>query len=224
MSEIPDTINGKIQYFEQHIPLWAADPVAIGLTAQQMMDITSLTGAARVAYNAAQAARQESKGATVTQNAAVASMMTLGTALIATIKAYADANGNDLAVYTSAGISPGGTPTPLPAPVPATDVSAMLLNSGEIRLSWRGTVANGTFYTVHRRIGNGAGDGFELIGSAAAKAFVDTTIPAGTSEASYYLVTHRDELTSDNSEPITVRFGVTGGVIPPSEGGLSLAA
>ncbi len=46
---------------------------------------------------------------------------------------------------------------------------------------------------------------------------VDTTISAGTSEATYYLVTHRDELSSDDSEPITVRFGVSGGVVPPAE-------
>lgn len=217
MSEIPDTINGKIQYFEQHIPLWSADPAAIGLSAQQIIDITSLTGAARVAYNDAQAARQASKSATVTQTAAVASMMTLGTALVATIRAYADASGDNPEVYAAAGIAPPAPPSPLSPPVPATDVAASLLNSGEVRLSWTGTVANGTFYTVHRRLG--AGQPFELIGSAAAKSFVDTTIAAGTAEATYFLRTHRDELVSDDSEPITVRFGVAGAAGVETGGG-----
>jgi hypothetical protein len=36
--------------------------------------------------------------------------------------------------------------------------------------------------------------------------------------------TGRIELTSGSAEPITVRSGVCGGIVPPAAGGLSLAA
>jgi hypothetical protein len=90
-----------------------------------------------------------------------------------------------------------------------------------MRLSWRGTIAHGTYYTVHRRLG--AGQPFEMLGSPAAREFVDETLPAGTAEATYFVRTLRDGQASDDSEPITVRLG-TPGAQQGGEGGLSLAA
>lgn len=92
------------------------------------------------------------------------------------------------------------------------------------------TTANGTFYAVSRRLGEG--QPFALLGSVSARSFVDTTIPAATAEATYTLRTHRDTESSDESEPITVRFGVTGSTATITggenagggSGGLGLAA
>jgi len=152
-------------------------------------------------------------------------MMEFGTAVISTIKAFADISGDDQSVYAAAEIDPDGAPAPLAPPVPATNVRADLLNTGEIKLAWKGTVANGTFYAVWRRLDSETE--YETLGSVSAKSFVDTTIPLGTPEANYYLVTHRDELSSDSTEPITVRFGVTGAAAPTEtsgDAGLGLAA
>ena len=225
MAEVPNTVLGKIEFFEQHIPVWSADPTAIGLTAQQIIDLTGLTGAARVAYNDAQSVRQTAKAATLTQNNAVADMMAFGTAAIATIKAFADISGDDQSVYAAAEITPDGSPSPLPPPVPATELAAELLNTGQIKLSWKGTVAHGTFYAVWRRLGEG--QPYETLGSVSAKSFTDTTIPVATPEATYYLITHRDELSSEATEPITVRFGYaeqSNNGTSSESGGLSLAA
>lgn len=41
-----------------------------------------------------------------------------------------------------------------------------------------------------------------------ARAVLCETVPASSAEALYFLKTIRDELTSDDSEPITVRLGV----------------
>lgn len=213
MAELPNDILGKLEYFEQHIPVWAADPAAIGLTAQQVIDITSFTGAMRTAYNNAQAARAQSKSTTVLQREALGSMLGLGTALIATIKAFADASGNGPAVYAAAQIDPGNAPTPNDPPVVATDFVTSLANSGAIELTWKGTTANGTYYTIHRKL-----DGeteFALIGNASERDFTDNTIPAGTPKATYFLITHRDALDSGQSEHVTVNLGVDG-----SAGGL----
>lgn len=58
--------------------------------------------------------------------------------------------------------------------------------------------------------------------------FFEQHIPVATPEATYYLITHRDELSSEATEPITVRFGFadqTGNSETTDDsGGLSLAA
>ncbi|MFG0259179.1 MAG: hypothetical protein ACF8LK_02410, partial [Phycisphaerales bacterium JB041] len=55
---------------------------------------------------------------------------------------------------------------------------------------------------------NATSRAFELLGSVSAKSFIDTTIPAATAEATYFLRTHRDAHTSDACAPIVVRLGV----------------
>jgi len=211
MAELPNDILGKLEYFEQHIPVWASDPAAIGLTAQQVIDITSFTGAMRVSYNNAQAARAESKSKTVLQRDALGSMVGLGTALIATIKAFADASGAGPAVYAAAQIDPANTASPIDPPVVATEFITSLHNSGAIEINWKGTVANGTYYTIHRKLDSETN--FSLIGNASDRYFKDSTIPAGTPRATYYLITHRDALNSGQSEHITVNLGVVGGTV-----------
>ncbi|MDQ7014530.1 MAG: hypothetical protein Q9O74_11630 [Planctomycetota bacterium] len=218
MAELPNDILGKLEYFEQHIPIWAADPAAIGLTAAQIADITSLTGAMRISYNNAQAARADSKSKTVLQREALGSMLGLGTALIATIKAFADASGNGPAVFAAAQIDPANTPAPTDPPVVATDFITSLKNSGAIEIAWKGTTANGTYYTIHRKLDTETD--FSLIGNASDREFTDATIPAGTPRATYYLITHRDNQNSGQSEHVTVNLGVGGGIGSGSGGGL----
>ncbi len=229
MAELPETILGQLEYFEQHIPVWAADPAAIGLDAQQIMDITTLTGTMRLAYNDAQAARAESKSMTVLQREALGSMLGLGTALIATIKAFADSTGNSPAVYAAAQIDPSNVPAPIAPPAVATGFVTTLANSGAIELSWKGTTANGTYYTVWRKLNTESN--FSIIGNASGRTFTDATIPGGTPSAIYYLITHRDTLSSGESEHVSVMLGVGSGSINTggessgeSSGSLGLAA
>ncbi len=84
-------------------------------------------------------------------------------------------------------------------------MSATLLATDGLKLTWKGTVAHGTVYTIYRRIGSSE---FSPIGTSTTKSFTDSTIPAGTPEVDYAAVTQRDGLESDMSEPIVVRFGV----------------
>ncbi len=225
MSDIPDTVLGKIEFFEQHIPVWAADPVSIGLDLAAIAEISTRTGAARIAYNESQAARSASRARTVIQTDTIEGMMEFGTAVISTIKAFADISGDDQSVYAAAELSPDDPRAPLAPPVPATDLNADLLNTGAIKLTWKGTVSHGTFYAVWRRLDSETA--YKTLGSVSAKAFTDTSLPVGTPEANYYLVTHRDELSSDATEPITVRFGSinqTGTNETSGESGLNIAA
>lgn len=203
----PSDIDGQIQFFQQRLTAWAADPAAIGLTADQVADLQSFVNQAGSSRSTALDARQVSKNATATQNVDVRGMMNQGTAMIQTIRAFADLSGNPDAVFTTAELdAPKTGNTPLPPPVPATSMQASLQATGAIKLTWKGTVANGTVYTIYRRIGEGQ---FSPIGTSTTKSFTDSTVPAGTAEVDYSAVTQRDGFESDMSEPIIVRFGVS---------------
>jgi len=220
----PNDIDGQIQFFQQRLTAWATSPATIGLTADQVADLQTFVNLAGSSRSAAINARQASKNATATQNANVSAMMNQGTAMIQTIRAFADLSGDPDSVFTTAELdAPSAKGTPRPAPVPATDMSAELLNTGAIRLTWKGTVAFGTVYTIYRRIGEGS---FAPIGTSTTKSFTDGTVPAGTAEVDYAAVTQRDGQASDMSEPIIVRFGVAASTASQSSatGGLGLAA
>ena len=204
----PSTIIGKIEFFENRIAAWAADPAAIGLTPAQIGDLQTLVSQARTRYTNAQNIRQESKDATTLQNAAVRDMVDQGTSMIALIRAHAELAADPETVFTSANLDmPSDNAAPLPAPVAATDLRTNLLNTGAVKISWKGTVANGTVYSVWRRIGEN--NPYIQIGTATGRSFVDETIPVGTAEASYYTIAHRDALSSPVSESVGIRFGVT---------------
>ncbi|VAX42284.1 hypothetical protein MNBD_PLANCTO03-1961, partial [hydrothermal vent metagenome] len=110
-------------------------------------------------------------------------------------------------VFAAANISPYNTAGPLAPPMPATNLQASLLNTGGIKLTWNGTVANGTVYSVWRRTNNDTS--FAQIATSGQRFYEDQTVPAGSTEVVYFLQTIRDDLVSDDSEPITVRIGVT---------------
>ena len=111
---IPGTILAKIEFFEQRLPDWAADPAAIGLTAPQVADLITRASAARAAYNAAQTIRQQPRNATAVQNDAINDMASFGSELIATIRAFADLQPDPGTIFQSAEINP-----PAPAGSPA---------------------------------------------------------------------------------------------------------
>ena len=222
---IPNDLLGKIEFFEQRIADWAANVDQIGLTAQQANDLVGRVAAARAAYIAAQQIRQQARNATETQRIAVNEMARFGSDLISTIRSFADLQADPNAVYVAAEINPP-TPagTPLPPPVPATDVVANLQQSGAVLVSWKGTVANGTFYDVYRQLAGQAG--FTLIGSRATRSFEDATVPAGTTQVSYYTVARRDAFTSAESQQAVLRFGMPNlqSSLPGENGRLGLAA
>ena len=217
----PNTIDGRIQFFQQRLAAWAADPAAIGLTAEQIGDLqTKLTLAAN-ARSTALTARQQARSATSIQNASLADLMDQGTAMIAAIRAFAELSGNPDSIFETAELDAPkiGAGSPLPPPIPATDLRTNLNNLGQVELAWKGTTANGTYYDIYRELN--ASGGFSLIGSISAKRFTDATVPAGTMRASYYLVTRRDDLPGAPGEPVTMLFGVDEN---QQGGGLSLAA
>ncbi|MDQ7014508.1 MAG: hypothetical protein Q9O74_11520, partial [Planctomycetota bacterium] len=153
MRTIPRTIEKRIEFFEQHIDQWTANAAALGLSPEALEQLGTRLVAARSAADTARTLRRQAQNATTTQSAALDSLMELGSAVVATIRAKAKLNGNDPAVYATARISPAKTPGPLAPPAIATDLTTTLRNTGAIELAWEGTIANGTVYTIWRKIG-----------------------------------------------------------------------
>lgn len=203
MPVIPEKTNDAIIFFEGRIAAWTLNAAAIGLTVGDVGGISPQITGARTAFTAAEAARQASKNATVTLDNNMATLRSTGAALVAKIKAYAEATGNPN-VYVLASIPPPAEPTPAPAPTPPATVSGSVNNDGNVVIRWKATKQNGTFFSVHRML---PGGGWTAIGSVAAKSFTDEGLPAGAAWAQYQVKSHRGTEVSEGSEPIVVLFG-----------------
>ena len=185
MSLLPSSPkDAPITWLETRIQAWTDNAAAIGLSTEQAAQMGTLISAARGSYQNAQQQRQIAKDATRTQDEAIADMRQLATALIATIKAFADAN-DDENVYNLAQFDPPAPPTPSADPVPPTDIELSLRPQGIIDIRWKGSVAQGTTYEVQRQIG-GQGD-WTSSGTVPARSLSDAGVPAGSAQVGYRL-------------------------------------
>ncbi len=217
---LPRTRLQKIEWFEQRLDGWLADPAAIGLTPAQVTQLAADVAAARQAYDRAQQTRNEAQSATVGFHAASAAMEGGGRDLITTIKAFAEAS-NDPGVYVQADVPPPNTPTPTPTGPPdtPTHVTGTINSDGAVELSWQGSLRHRTFFEILRRLEGEAS--WTVLDSVGAKRYLDETVPLGTTAAQYRVRAKRGNHTSPANDPITVRLGVE-----PQTGntGLNLAA
>lgn len=233
MSVLPEDRLAQIQFCEAHNPVWAANAVAIGLTAAQVTALTTQTTAARAKYNAAQAAREASKGATTDFYNVTRTMVNTVRDLILLIKTTAETK-NDPGIYAIAQIPPPAAPTPATAPGEAQNIIVTLNPGGSLSLSWEASDASassGAFFSVSRRLGGAGQTGFTVIGGAPGAttqqrrpSFTDATLPLGTQTATYIIRGQRGTLLGQASEAVTVQFGVGGGTLTVTGGELALAA
>jgi len=203
MATVPSTIADKLAFFEQHLPVWAKDPVGIGLTAIQLASLANMVADARAAFDAAQDARAISRAATVSQSNAMSVMGEFGSDLVTTIRAFAETS-NDPEVYAVAQIPPPAPPTPAGPPEQPTNLTASLTPGGALKISWKGSVASSAYFSVYRRA---AGEtAFTLLDSTDTKFYEDTSIPAGVNNVTYYIQARRDEFRVDSGW-FQVNFG-----------------
>lgn len=207
MTVVPDRDLDAVQFFESHVPVWAATPAAVGLTAAQVAALDTATKAARNAYTAQQNARNAAKAATTAYHNNVGTMREIGGDLIKTIKAFA-ATSNNPGVYAAAQIPMPAQPGPLPPPGQPDDFDVRLTGSGGLSLNWKAANAapsTGAYFTVRRRLGSQGP--FVFIGGTGGKTFVDDSIPAGTSFVTYLVQGFRGEQPGPESELVSVQFG-----------------
>ncbi len=208
MPVLPRTRLDKIEWFEQRLDPqhgWLADPGAIGLTAQQVADLADRVAAARAAYDAAQQARNASLSATAAFHAITGDMEGDGRDLIATVKAFAETT-DDPGVYARADVPPPAEPTPAGPPAPPTSVTGTITSDGAVRLRWKGTLSHRTFYEIFRRLDGEAT--WTVLDSVGEKAYLDASVPPGTSGVQYRVRAKRGRHTSAANDPIRLRLGV----------------
>ncbi len=227
-STLPTTIVGKIEFFEQHLPVWAADPASIGLDAGLVSDLAVRTAQARTDYEAALAIRNSAKAATETQNSSVSFMYDLGADLVKTIRAFAETTDDD-SVYAAAQIPAPSPPTPTGPPEMPTNVTADVNNFGYVVISWKASRAVGTQFILQRQLQpiDGPPQAWTYAGSSTTNDYTDTTVPTGFAGVSYRVYAQRAGGTSDVSTPTTISFGTgAGGSSSETAGGedLTLAA
>src|SRR5690606_1279264 len=137
MPTVPYSKADAIQFFEDHVAVWVNDPLAIGLSAQAVTDLSGATIAARSALTTASAARESSKAATTALDGAVDTMRSIRGPMINAIRAFAEGAADPSAVYSAAQIPPPASPSPAPPPAAPTDLNATLGGDGSITLVWK---------------------------------------------------------------------------------------
>jgi hypothetical protein len=211
MAVVPNTSNGKIEFFDSKTGAsgpWSLNSVAIGTTAGAVTGLATKVSTAKTKLAAAVSAKEASKNATAEFNAAVRDMAGAGADIIKQIRAKAATDGDG--VYFLAQIPAPATPSPVPPPGKPTDFTVALSEGGGLTLKWKcpnPPGAQGPVYQVSRRTG-ATGD-FALVGATGTRQFVDDTVPAGVASVTYRVVAIRT--TAQGPEALlTVCFGVTG--------------
>lgn len=227
MPVVPDKKNEQIQFAEQHAPVWAVTPTAIGLTAAGVTAIATATTNARKSYDAALAARLASKAATTQADNDIQTMLTLIGDAVKQIRLYAESTHNPN-VFAKAEIPPPAAPTPAMPPTQPIELRAVIESMGQLTVQWKCAASTpglddstgGVLYTIRRRLHGQTG--FTYVGTAkpsrAGKrgfsTFTDTELPANPSGLQYVVQGVRStgggNLTGPASDVFSVTLGVGG--------------
>ncbi|CAG0971315.1 hypothetical protein PHYC_01264 [Phycisphaerales bacterium] len=183
MRVIPKTPREQIAFLTIHLPAWAQEPGAIGLSPAEIAGLQELLDAARDLQMRAADARDAARGATASFNDAAGRMRDAAARAVAKIKATA---AGDQAVYSAAMIPQPAPGSPVPAPGKPFKPAFTLVGGGCVRLTWkcrnpRGS--DGTMYQIERAVG-GTRE-FTHLATVGEKSFTDTTLPRGAAEVEY---------------------------------------
>ncbi len=211
MPVLPKTDRTLIDWVEQHIDIWKADPASIGLDGAAVTELISLLAGASAAEEAAQLARSAAQAATLRLHLEAEALREQAASMVATIKAYADTQ-DDPNVYSEAQIPPDRPKAPLGPPEAPHSVSATLLVNGVVRLAWKGSRKGGTFFEVYRMLttADGQRGAPTLLTSTPDKTWTDRDLPAGLRQVEYFLIARRTGGVSDRSGLASLQFGSDG--------------
>lgn len=215
MSTVPRDIAAKIEWFATHQPIWLANTAAIGLAAGDAATLLAKVTAAQDARAAQVTAQNAAKSSTVTLRAAIDDLAVYGAQLLAKIKTKALTTGDS--VYALADVPPPATPGPVAAPGACTDFAPEFQADGSLLFKFKSNNpvgSSGTVYQVWRRA---TPDGaFEYLGGTGSKEFVDSTIPAGSSQVTYQIQAVRSTAVGPWAQ-FNVNFGTGGGTMTVTE-------
>jgi hypothetical protein len=210
MSTVPRDVPQNIEFYELRVGTgkpWTDSTTEIGLEAGDVTNLNTKIVAARAAYTAALALRNQAKAATFTLKQAIEEMTRAGSDCIKKIKGAAS---QDPSIYAIAEIPAPATPSPVGAPGKPSNFKVTLSETGELILGWTNTNprgGGGTVYQVSRKL---PGGDFVIIGSTGQKKFTDSTLPANAGPVTYRVVGQRSTVQGEAAQ-FTVSFGVGSG-------------
>lgn len=210
MPIVPKNPADQIEFYTTHLPVWAADPGAIGLTGAITDDLAAKLDAARTAHNQALAIRDAAEAATLRYRESVRALHALGGRAVASIKAHAGITHN-IGVYTRAQIDrPRGRGPARPVPGAPSIVSATVDSQGACTIEWaaaRGESvgpSSGSYYEVLRRRAGLGERTSVVIGSAAGLSLRDPDI--GPGQNIYFVRARRGTRTGASSIAVSVNL------------------
>ncbi|MEQ9095037.1 MAG: hypothetical protein RIE32_02105 [Phycisphaerales bacterium] len=206
MATVPNRKQDMINFFATRVPIWSADPAAVGLTAELCAELSAKLSAAQDDLANQNAKKAAQKAATTASNESAQDLRSFGGKQINTIRAFAE-NGGGTTVYSKAQIPAPADPGPAPAPGEPYDLDADLDNNGHVVLTWKADAASahtGVFFEIRRKLDGE--NSFSLLASTGTKTFTDQAIASGTASAVYNVTAKRGELSSPTSENIYVPF------------------
>lgn len=213
-SNLPSGNQESLIWLEGHIVGWNANYASIGLSSAQVIDLATDIANTRQSFTTVTESRQTAKSDTLDWNLKATDLHKKAAEMITTIKGFAATSGNAGAVYVAADLSPKDPPQPAGAPAQPTNLAATLIPGGDVELTWDGTGPTGTMYGVYRKLDGEVNFIFVGNSNAKDKAFTDTTLPVGTTLATYQIKAVRSGDESVPSGPLPVQFGPTA---PPAE-------
>ena len=231
MSVQPQGRLAKVQFAENHAPVWNGVATQVGLTTAKVGVMTTKTTKARASYAAQQAAFDAARAATLQFHTDVADLSAYVSELLKDIKSYAASTADPDTVFATAQIPAPQIPGPVGKPGTASGFKVQLLQDGALRFTFKCTNppnAVGTLYQVQRKSA-GTGGEFVFVGAAGKKQFTDTTVPMNSGPVTYRVTAVRSTASGDVAE-FTVNFGTgaagqpTASVAPQAGGAPRLAA
>ena len=160
-----------------------AGATAYGLTTVQAADYKTLNDTFAAKYQLAQGDSTRTKATVQGARDARIALVAKASALAKIVEATATVTNEQKAAL---GLSVRATPQPAPAPGTCSGFKAELLGDGSVKSTWKANNApglSGVTYQVWRRLGS-EGE-FDYLGATGEKKYVDSTIPAGTTQVQY---------------------------------------
>jgi hypothetical protein len=208
MRLVPESNDGKIEFFGSRLGTWAEHAAEIGTSPAEVAALDADVAEARAALLAQHQARSAAMAATQRLNAAVENMARRGATIVQQIRARAAVAGS--AIYPLALVPAPADPAPLAAPGTPEAFAVALQQGGSLTLRWkcrnpRG--ATGTMYHVQRSTDGGP---MQFLAVTGARAFVDATVPPGSAEIVYQVRAVRSTAAGKPAQHL-VRLGTAGG-------------
>lgn len=215
-TRVPRRLDQFVPWLQSHVTLWTGQgtPPDIGLTTQQVADLSTLADDFVNKYDLAQSARADAKAATLEQNLALDAVRAMLGGDIEIIDGYAKTTG-DPGVYARAQIDPPKPGTPREtAPIP-TDLTIRAGSFGDLSLSFDASKGQGSVFIIERQLRpiGGEPEAWTYADTSSEKTWTDTSVPSGIASVRYRVRTKlTNGVLSDWSEDKGFFYGTDGGV------------